>query len=323
MEQCDIFFTAEEYISLNRNKTFLFPIFAGVLILFGIADNFGFLFVVHQVKSMHTVTNFYLANIAVADMGLLTFEALVLITATFNNPQYDVGFFPFKSNWSCTAGSIFIYTSYFGSVFFVTLVLFDRYIAICYPLKHRSIDGKRRVTWISFVLWSLSLCMAVFCIGITKHKQACIQNLDSIVIATVPVCHWYDFGYWMDRVKLTLDLGQYLGAGSFGLFMIFQIIRALSNRTATDQMFVVKTRNQVARMLIINIVVFFICYLPFKILDIDYVVGNLIGYNFLPNIHVSLGWCGRLTMLLYASLNPTLYNMTNRHYRKAYSEAFC
>ena len=291
--------------------------------MLGIADNLGFLFVVYQVKSMHTVTNFYLVNIAMADMGLLAFEALVFIVAAFNNPQYDVGFFPFKSNWTCTLGSIFIYTSYFGSVFFVTVVLFDRYIAICYPLKHRSINGKRRVTWISSVLWLSSFGMAVFSIGITKHKQACIQNLDSRVIATVPVCHWYDFGYWMDRFKLILDLGQYLGAGSFGLFMIFQIIRALSNRTATDQMFVVKTRNQVARMLTINIVVFFICYLPFKILDIDHVVGNLTGYSFLPKIHVSLGWCGRLAMLLYASLNPTLYNMTNRHYRKAYKEAFC
>ena len=326
VKQCDLLVSTDEYIPLSQNNTLIFPIFAGVLIVLGIADNFGFLFVVHQVKSMHTVTNFYLANIAMADMGLLIFQAIAFITAAVNNPQYDVGFFPFKSNWTCTAGTIFIYTSFFGLVFFVTAVLFDRYIAICYPLKHRSINGKKRATWISSALWLSSLAMAVSSIGITKHRQACIQDSDTRVIATVPICHWHVFGYWTDSVKLILDLGQFFFAGLFGVFMIFQITRALGNRNVmskSDQLSVVKIRNQVARMLIINIIVFFMCYLPFKILDIDYAIGNLTQYYFLPNIHVTLGWCGRLAMLLYASLNPFLYNMTSRHYRQAYREAFC
>ena len=168
--------------------------------------------------------------------------------------------------------------------------------------------------------------MAVFSVGVTNHSQACIQNFDETVIAIVSVCHLYNFGLlWMNSVKLILDLGQYLIAGAFGVFMIFRIIFTLSNRLVTQQsaqLSVINTRNQVARMLIVNVVVFFSCYLPFKLLDIGFVIGDFTGYVLFPNAPI-LGWCGRLTMLLYASLNPILYNMFSSYYRQAYKKMLC
>ena len=81
-------------------------------------------------------------------------------------------------------------------------------------------------------------------------------------------------------------------------------------------------RNQIARMLILNGIVFFLCLLPFRFVQLNNIsIIVLRGPIFAFDVDV-LAWVGRVTGLLNYAVNPFLYNVSNAKYRAAFVQAF-
>ena len=104
--------------------------------------------------------------------------------------------------------------------------------------------------------------------------------------------------------------------------MFARIIHTLTTRpnpnaeTAT-------VRNNIARMLILNGTVFFLCLLPFRIIQLDNISILLRGRSFpLYAFGDIFAWVGRVTTLLNSAVNPFLYNVSNAKYRASFLEAF-
>ena len=81
----------------------------------------AFLFVLYRVEEMQTLTNFYLANLAIADLGNLISSGVHYVSQYINSPTMGL-----QNVWGCVFTSLSGYWSYFASIFFLqSLYLID------------------------------------------------------------------------------------------------------------------------------------------------------------------------------------------------------
>ena len=125
-------------------ENFLVSFAIPAVAIFGILSNMTFIFVLIRVKSMHTLVNIYLANLAIADVCALA-NILGRHGISFWSSQINLSLIePFTKSWKCIVFNWEFYTCVNGSMLFVTLITIERYIAICKPMYHRMINTKRR-----------------------------------------------------------------------------------------------------------------------------------------------------------------------------------
>ena len=134
-----------------------------------------------------------------------------------------------------------------------------------------------------------------------------------------------------EEIGIFAQFIPYIFTLTINIVFYAKIIIRLSNRVVLkneekkDKSDTDKVRNQVARMLIINGLVFFICLTPFQFLSIDDFIYRTTGKsNFdLGDINKfdAILWSSRTLMAFNSAINPYLYNMSNARYRKAFWKA--
>ncbi len=86
------------------------------------------------------------------------------------------------------------------------------------------------------------------------------------------------------------------------------------------------TRNQVARLLIVSGMAFFLCYLPFFTFRVNDALLTLsdgtIGLTFDPKLYGVLVWVVRGMSTANSVINPIVYNVTSKRYRQAFISVF-
>ncbi len=107
-----------------------------LLIAFGVISNLLFLYTVIRAQLFRTTTYMYLTNLSIADIIALLLFGIPKIMIHHGSPLRSETHLLFY--FSQISGYLF------SSVYFVTLVSFDRFLAVCYPIKHRIIKGTKR-----------------------------------------------------------------------------------------------------------------------------------------------------------------------------------
>ncbi|XP_072033344.1 neuromedin U receptor homolog nmur-2-like [Amphiura filiformis] len=278
--------------------------FVPLIFTFGLFWNLALLFVVYRVKSMRNTTNFYLSNLAVSDAALLVTGGV-----------------------HCLVSEMAIRLFYYASVFIIWLVTYDRYLAICHPMKHLVIKGKRRTVTMIVAIWIISSLMSILAYPYKEVVHICVDWPDESQYRTLsssfPRCGFAKLG---DSILLTwqfLELGQFTLAVVTCTYMFIRITYTLSTRSNPNIAETSTVRNQIARMLILNGTVFFLCLVPFQLTHVNRIFLSLTNNILInPKILPGILWLGRVTMLINSSINPILYNVSNATYRAAFAEAF-
>ena len=128
------------------------------LFLSGLFGNVCTCLVIIKNKYMHTATNYYLFNLAIADLLLLLIGL----------PQETV------SIWSaypwifgevfCILRTMLAEMSTNASILTITAFTVERYVAICYPMKSQTMSGLKRVVRVIIIIWCLA---SIFSIPLT------------------------------------------------------------------------------------------------------------------------------------------------------------
>lgn len=132
----------------EQNKMF-YAILLCIIFLFSVMTNTLTCFIIYYVKSMHTVTNFYLFNLAISDL-LLTFTMIPDIYDSFN-PRFECSqmvciTFWFLTLCLCNSG-----------ILTLTALSIERYFAVWYPLRLKSNSEWHRVLKTIIFLWLLAI----------------------------------------------------------------------------------------------------------------------------------------------------------------------
>ena len=334
---CDVLLSNEEAIPFSSYKKTFILFVVPLVVAFGLFGNAALLFVVYRVQDMRTITNFYLSNLAVSDSMLLINSAIQYIWTYFAQP-IDYGGVSFPTGYMCAISNLWVFLFYFASVFMVILVTFERYLAICHPIAHRLVKGKSFTARMTAVAWFMSLVMSCLILDVHETSKICVDGPDSSdydgVSSYFITCNFETKCSWCWPALATTDFAQFVLAVIISMFMYGRIIYTLSIRS--DKFYSVKSsnkqniattmfrnRNQIARMLILNGTVFFLCLAPFQMINLYLFLNWWAGFKIFSNEETRyVLWCGRVATILNSAINPLLYNVSNGRYRKAFAEAF-
>ena len=231
----------------------------------------------------------------------------------------------------------------YSSIGFVTLMTIERYLAICKPMYHRVINTKGRCFKLVISTWAIAGVYAISIIPYTSYVfKVCnlwaYDDDEFPVVATFCQPTAYArraryvaiFHFVIQPVPIMLAMLS-------SMFCYIRIIIQLSRRTVTSSntkqqtggsgaitpsASVIKTRNDIAKMLVVNGTVFFLLsfpvLLPGTIDSVQRIRGNvLLSYHQLKQML----WVGRCLIYLNSSINPIIVNIMSPRYGSAFRQA--
>ena len=300
-----------------------------VVVFMGVLGNISLLYVFCRIKRMRNITNFYLANLAIADVGVHIAASLQYFGSYIHSAPFDVSEigYTFQTPVGCALPNLLNYAFYFASIWFVTVVATERFLAVNWPLKHRMIQGKRRALRLVFAVWLTSFSIASLAGNLAGIQVICLDGPSGGVLGDMPrnisqcvsLCPKCDLILWM------FDTSLFFAALVGNSVMYGIIIYTLSKHTVTENnlsrvsvLKKKKNRDQIAKMLIINAIVFFICLSPFMIINIV----NIWGITIKTDVKKGIDWLARAAYLMNSTCNSYIYNGVNQQYRRAFCQAF-
>ena len=153
---------------------FLIAIIQPIISGFGLLLNGIFIALVFKRESLKSITNIYLGNLAIADSIYLSFTCMSSLLTYFMTPFNDD--FSFIGPNACFINQYVPYSSSYASMFLITIVTFERYLAICSPLKHRQIVSRGRTFKLIAGCWACALVLAIpSSFKESKYTAACLE----------------------------------------------------------------------------------------------------------------------------------------------------
>ncbi|XP_015672588.1 olfactory receptor 14A16 [Protobothrops mucrosquamatus] len=132
-----------------------------IIYLVAFAGNLLIVFVVILNYQLHTPMHFFLVNLSLTDICYISITVPKSMEVSLTDNKIIT--FP-----GCIAQVFLVITSASSEIFLLTLMAYDRYIAICHPLKYSLIlnwntcDQMAVASWVSSLLYALLQTVIVF-----------------------------------------------------------------------------------------------------------------------------------------------------------------
>ncbi|KFP99044.1 B2 bradykinin receptor isoform X2 [Haliaeetus albicilla] len=278
------------------------PGFLWFIFILGAIENSFVLIVLCFHKSRCTVAEIYLANMAFADLMLVCALPFWAINIS-NKFQWPFGLF------LCKAVNIMSNMNFYSSIYFLTLVSIDRYLAL---VKTMSLGRMRRTVcakWNSFVVWT---CALLIC-----SPAMVFRNLHYYKVYNITACALvYPASYWEPANNCLLNIVGFVIPLCVITYCSIQIIKALRS-SELQKMKLVQTERRATMLVLAVLLLFIICWLPFQIstfIDtIHYLTPTLICLEEINDILTQIAiYCA----FSNSCLNPVLYVIVGKHFQK-------
>lgn len=298
-------------ISLHLNESFLgeedstkvLAVIYLVVFVVGLTGNSLAIFVVLRYTKMKTVTNMYILNLAVAD-------ELYILGLPFLTTHNVLAYWPF-GNFLCRilmwADSI----SQFTSTFCLTVMSIDRYMAVVHPIRSAKWRRPSVAKVINSMVWALS----------------CLLTLPVIIYCDVqPELNTCNLSWPEPRdvwstafILYTAILGFFCPLLVICLCYLLIVIKVKSARARAGLSKRRASEKKVTRMVVIIVVVFVLCWLPFFMLNIINVISTLPENGFITGVYF-------LTVILTyvnSCANPLLYGFLSDNFKRSFQKVLC
>ncbi|NXW56946.1 GPR35 protein, partial [Eurystomus gularis] len=255
---------------IPQNSTVLFQIITYVPVLsLGIPLNAIAFWVFCCKLKRWTETRVYMINLMVADSFLLFALPFVIYFTKYNHPIDSLCF---------TILNIY-FTNRPMSIFIITLIAIDRYIAIKFPLKAKLLRSPLKSASVCGLLWVTLIVYSFLHPSIhNENDQFCLQRQsvqpDYFLLVSVI------FGFFIPLGIVT--------------FCSVQIIKCLKKKTTTSPC-ETKLIQKVIHIVSVNLCVFIVCFSPLYIaLLIRFMVDVAGACSLLSEVRTSIHICACL-----------------------------
>lgn len=161
---------------LSGNHSFIFtmvPIVYGCNFVIGIVGNSMVVAIIYCYMKLKTVANIFVLNLAISD---LTFLITLPMWATVTATGYH---WPFGGFLCKATGALAIFNLY-TSIFFLTALSIDRYLAIVHPVRSRRLRTVLYARITCVLIWLFALLLSV--------PTALTRGLHNITKLDITVC---------------------------------------------------------------------------------------------------------------------------------------
>uniref|UniRef100_A0A3Q3DTF7 Opioid receptor delta 1 n=1 Tax=Hippocampus comes TaxID=109280 RepID=A0A3Q3DTF7_HIPCM len=273
----------------------------------GLLGNVLVMYGVVRYTKMKTATNIYIFNLALAD-------ALATSTLPFQSANYLMSTWPF-GQLLCKLVIAIDYYNMFTSIFTLTMMSVDRYVAVCHPVKALDFRTPAKAKIINICIWILSSVIAVpvMIMAVTRVTDKG-TDVDCRIIFPKP--EWY----WDTVTKICVFIFAFLVpvlviTVCYGLMILrLKSVRLLSGSKEKD-----RNLRRITRMVLVVVAAFIICWTPIHIFIIVKTMVKIDHKNLLVmaswHLCIALGYTN-------SSLNPVLYAFLDENFKRCFRD-FC
>ncbi|NWX81419.1 BKRB2 protein, partial [Nothoprocta ornata] len=278
------------------------PGFLWFIFILGAIENGFVLSVLCFHKSRCTVAEIYLANMALADLMLVCVLPFWAINIS-NKFEWPFGLF------LCKAVNSVSYMNFYSSIYFLTLVSIDRYLAL---VKTMSLGRMRRTAcakWNSFIVW---MCALLIC-----SPTLMFRNLQYFKEYNITACSLdYPTSYWHPVNNCLLNIVGFVIPLSVVAYCTTEIIKALRTNEL-QKLKLIQTERRATVLVLAVLFLFIICWLPFQISTLIDTVSYLTKtFECLEDINEIVTQIATYCAFSNSCLNPVLYVIVGKHFQK-------
>uniref|UniRef100_A0A671UQ40 Neuromedin-K receptor n=1 Tax=Sparus aurata TaxID=8175 RepID=A0A671UQ40_SPAAU len=257
-------------------------------------------------KRMRTVTNYFLLNLAFSDVSMAAFNTLINFVYAAHGEWYFGEVY-------CRFHNFFPVTAVFASIYSMTAIAIDRYMAIIHPLKPRL--SAKATTGVIVCIWSMAVVLAFpLCYFSTTKTLPQLWAVISFRFCEC-LCAWYHIivtvlVYVLPLVVMGITytiVGVTLWGGE---------IPGDSSDNYHGQL---RAKRKVVKMMIIVVVTFALCWLPYHVYFIVTGLNKPLNkWKYIQQVYLSVLWLA-MSSTMY---NPIIYCCLNSRFRAGFKRVF-
>ncbi|KAI4801111.1 hypothetical protein KUCAC02_000037 [Chaenocephalus aceratus] len=275
-----------------------------VIFLLGTVGNSLVLAVLFRNGQMNTkTTNMFIFNLGIADLCFIVF------CVPFQATIYTLDEWVFGPV-VCKLVHFIIFLTMYASIFTLTAVSLDRYLAICYPLHSREMRTPKNAIISICLVWALALVFSGPYLSYYSQMDlagtvVCIPDWESKPRIIMDVCTFV-FGYLIPVLVLGLTYARTIRY----LWTSVDPVKDMSESR--------RAKRKVTKMIIVVAALFCLCWLP------HHVVILCMWFGSFPLNHTTyvLRILSHLVAYTNSCLNPIVYALISKHFRKGFRKVF-
>ncbi|XP_018414378.1 PREDICTED: substance-P receptor isoform X1 [Nanorana parkeri] len=287
----------------------LWAVAYSIMVIVSVVGNIIVMWIILAHKRMRTVTNYFLVNLAFAEASMSAFNTVINFTYAIHNQWYYGLIY-------CKFHNFFPISAVFTSIYSMTAIALERYMAIIHPLKPRLSATATKI--VICVIWSFSFCMA-FPMG---------YYADAIPIQGRDICYlnWpesegkskYGQAYQILVFCLIYILPLLVIGCAYtfiGMTLWASEIPGDSSDRYHEQ---VVAKRKVVKMMIVVVCTFAICWLPFHIFFLLQTIEMNHDQKIYQQLYLAIMWLA-MSSTMY---NPIIYCCLNDRFRIGFKHVF-
>ncbi|KAJ8260691.1 hypothetical protein COCON_G00164140 [Conger conger] len=291
----------------------LIPVFYMLIFILGLSGNGVVIFTVWKSKSKRRAADVYIGNLALAD---LTFVVTLPLWAVYTALGYH---WPFGATL-CKLSSYVVLVNMYASVFCLTCLSYDRYLAIVHSLSSGRLRSRGAMLASLASIWTLSAVLSLPTLVFRNtvqdefNRTACAMDFQLVTQKQE--------GLWIAGLSLSSSvlgfLLPFLAMTICYCFIGCTVTRHFNSLRKEDQ-----KKRRLLKIITTLVVVFAICWTPFHLLKsldalsyLDLAPSTCSVLNFLLLAHPYVTCLGYVN----SCLNPFLYAFFDLRFR---SQCLC
>ncbi|MBN3295898.1 substance-K receptor [Amia ocellicauda] len=287
----------------------LWAIAYSLIVIVSVIGNITVIWIILAHKRMRTVTNYFIVNLAFSDAAMAAFNTVFnFVYALHNDWYFGLGY--------CRFQNFFPITAMFSSIYSMTAIAVDRYMAIIHPLKPRLSATTTKV--VIAVIWIVAFALT--------FPQCFYSKILPYNSRTVCLVDWPgDYGgkhqltYQIAVIILIYLLPLLVMLVTYsivGLTLWGSEIPGEASEHYQNQM---QAKRKVVKMMIVVVLTFALCWLPYHLYFILGSFNNdIYKQKYIQQVYLVIFWLA-MSSTMY---NPIIYCCLNQRFRSGFRRAF-
>ncbi|NXO52609.1 NK1R protein, partial [Aramus guarauna] len=287
----------------------LWAVAYALIVVVSVVGNVVVMWIILAHKRMRTVTNYFLVNLAFAEASMSAFNTVVNFTYAIHNEWYYGLLY-------CKFHNFFPIAAVFASIYSMTAIALDRYMAIIHPLQPRLSATATKV--VIGVIWLLAFLLA--------FPQGYYSVMEELPGRLVCLVEWpehstkaYGKTYHFCMTILIYFLPLLVIGCAYTVVGITLWASEIPGDNSDRYHEQVSAKRKVVKMMIIVVCTFALCWLPYHIyFTLQYFNPEWYLQKFIQQVYLAIMWLA-MSSTMY---NPIIYCCLNDRFRVGFKHAF-
>ncbi|KAK5878524.1 hypothetical protein CesoFtcFv8_023923 [Champsocephalus esox] len=284
--------------AVNEFGARLIPVFYSTIFLLSYLGNGLVLFIIYKFEKLNTVTNIFLLNLVLSN---LLFASSLPFWATYHLSEWIFGVA------LCKMVSSAYFIGFYSSILFLTLMTFDRYLAVVHAVAATKSRKKAYAITASVAVWCISIVASV--------KELVFQNVGKSVFYGL-TCE--ELGYsesTIERWRLVTYYQQFLLFFLLPLTVVMYCYISITIRILSTR---IKEKCRAIKVIFFIIFTFSACWTPYNIVILLRALQVTSKEEGLCSDSKSLDYALYVTRniaYLYCCISPVLYTFVGKKFQ--------